>query len=344
MATNETIHVTFLRRPLLAALALALCSPAAARPPEVIRDIEVTAASLPLDADDPGQTVVGRLTYLGGLRLSAKPSRWGGFSSLEISPDGTRLFTATDRGNWWSAALTLENGVPVGIGENILVDMPDDTGQAIEGADNDSEGMAVTPAGDIYVSFERNHRIVRFTPPDPADPASLAQARPTLLDAPPELAAAPNNAGLEAIALMKDGTLFALTEAYLGAPGYNRGWLIRDGRWEPFEYKRTEPFDVTDAKQLPNGDMLVLERRFSMLGGLGARLCTIDGASIRPGARLECRTVAEMQPPHSIDNMEGLAVRTGDEGETIVYIISDDNLSALQRTVLLVFRLEPGRK
>ena len=121
----------------------------------------------------------------------------------------------------------------------------------------------------------------------------------------------------------------------------NQIWGPWDGKWEPFEYKRTEPFDPTDAKRLPNGDVLVLERRFSMIGGLGARVCEIDGAAIRPGARLDCRTIAEMQPPESIDNMEGLAVRRNEKGETIVYLISDDNFSRIQRTVLLVFRLEP---
>ena len=30
-----------------------------------------------------------------------------------------------------------------------------------------------------------------------------------------------------------------------------------------------------------------------------------------------------------------------EKGETIVYMISDDNFSGMQRTVLLVFRLEP---
>ena len=72
-----------------------------------------------------------------------------------------------------------------------------------------------------------------------------------------------------------------------------------------------------------------------------AALTLIAAATVKPGAKLDCRTVAEMQPPESIDNMEGLAVRVNEKGETIVYMISDDNFSRIQRTVLLVFRLEP---
>jgi hypothetical protein len=42
----------------------------------------------------------------------------------------------------------------------------------------------------------------------------------------------------------------------------------------------------------------------------------------------------------NIDNMEGVAVRQGPKGETFIYMISDDNYSPLQRTVLLMFELK----
>jgi hypothetical protein len=323
-----------------AALAAFTACPVAAKEART-RTPEVEVATLILNPDNPRETRVGRLTWLNGLKLSSKHWLFGGFSSLEISPDSTKLFTASDRATWWTVPLELKDGVPVGIGDSALHDMPDPEGLALEGGDNDAEGMALAPDGSVYVSFERNHRIIHYRLPDPADPGTLIRATPETLPSPPELASAPLNGGLEALALLNDKTLFALTESLRAGQGYNRGWLIRNGAWEPFEYKRTEPFDPTDAKRLPNGDVLVLERRFSMLGGLGARLCVIAGATIKPGAKLDCRTVADMQPPHPIDNMEGLAVRVNEKGETIVYMISDDNFSGMQRTVLLMFRLEP---
>jgi hypothetical protein len=42
----------------------------------------------------------------------------------------------------------------------------------------------------------------------------------------------------------------------------------------------------------------------------------------------------------NIDNMEGIAVRRGPKGETLLYLISDDNFSPLQRTLLLMFELK----
>jgi hypothetical protein len=329
-------------RPLLGAALLAafVSAPAAAGKVEThIPQVQVEA--LAFNPEKPAETRAGRLTWLGGLRLSSGDSRFGGFSSLEISPDGTSLLTASDRGTWWLATLRLKDGIPAGIGDSVLQDIPDPNGQILPEGENDSEGMAIAADGAVYMSFERHHRIVRYRPPDPKDLRTLGRSAQETLPSPPDLGHAPSNSGLEAIAMMDGRTLFALTESYQAERGYNRGWLVTDGVWKPFDYKRTEPFDVTDAKRLPNGDMLVLERRFSLLGGVGARLCVIAGATIRPGAKLDCRTLAELQPPQSIDNMEGLAVRRNERGETLVYMISDDNFSRLQRTVLLVFRLEP---
>jgi hypothetical protein len=40
---------------------------------------------------------------------------------------------------------------------------------------------------------------------------------------------------------------------------------------------------------------------------------------------------------YQIDNMEGLAVHRAGDGATVLTLISDDNFSPLQRTVLLQF-------
>jgi len=42
---------------------------------------------------------------------------------------------------------------------------------------------------------------------------------------------------------------------------------------------------------------------------------------------------------YEIDNMEGLSVHRSAGGETILTLISDDNFSAVQRTLLLQFTL-----
>ena len=50
--------------------------------------------------------------------------------------------------------------------------------------------------------------------------------------------------------------------------------------------------------------------------------------------------IAWLAAPLTIDNMEGLAIRK-EEGRTFIYLVSDDNFSPLQRTLLLKFELLP---
>jgi hypothetical protein len=43
----------------------------------------------------------------------------------------------------------------------------------------------------------------------------------------------------------------------------------------------------------------------------------------------------------AVDNLEGVAVTKGARGETLLWLISDDNFNALQRNLLLMFELTP---
>ncbi len=104
-------------------------------------------------------------------------------------------------------------------------------------------------------------------------------------------------------------------------------------------YAKEGAFTPTGAARLPDGDVIVLERRFTLLGGLAARLLRLEAAALRPGAALGGRELARLGPPLSVDNMEGIATRRGPGGETLIYLISDDNFHPLQRTLLLMFEL-----
>ena len=65
------------------------------------------------------------------------------------------------------------------------------------------------------------------------------------------------------------------------------------------------------------------------------------GSDVHEGARLDGKVLANLAfQDANIDNMEGLAVRRGPKGETLLYMISDNNFSMLQRTLLLMFELK----
>jgi hypothetical protein len=154
----------------------------------------------------------------------------------------------------------------------------------------------------------------------------------------------PSNTGLEAIGVAPArsplaGALVAIAEqARAGDESPTLGFILTGPRTGLFEVARSGGYDVTDLAFLPTGDMLILERRFSFLGGLGARLRRIAPGAIRPGAMVDGPVIFETGPSQQVDNMEGLALHQ-ENGETILTMISDDNFRSFQRTLLLEFAL-----
>ena len=65
-------------------------------------------------------------------------------------------------------------------------------------------------------------------------------------------------------------------------------------------------------------------------------------AGVKAGGIINGEVLADVAMNFNIDNMEGLAVRKGENGETLVYIVSDDNFNRpLQQTLLMLFELKP---
>ena len=96
--------------------------------------------------------------------------------------------------------------------------------------------------------------------------------------------------------------------------------------------------DVSDTTVLPGGDLVIVERKFGWTTGLYIRLRRLPIAEIRPGALVDGPVLIEADLGQQIDNMEGIGVhRAG--GETVLTLISDNNFSALQRTLLQQFSL-----
>ncbi len=93
---------------------------------------------------------------------------------------------------------------------------------------------------------------------------------------------------------------------------------------------------------LPSGDVLILERSFIPPASLAARIRLLAAADIAPGARLRGTEIAYLRPPLIVDNFEGMAVGRDGRGRTVLYLVSDDNYNALQRTLLLMFEWVGG--
>ena len=84
--------------------------------------------------------------------------------------------------------------------------------------------------------------------------------------------------------------------------------------------------------------MLVLERRYVPLGILSARITLVKGSHLRAGAKLIGKELLKLEQPLAAENYEGIAVKRTSKG-TMIFIVSDDNYSSFQQTLLLQFFL-----
>ena len=161
---------------------------------------------------------------------------------------------------------------------------------------------------------------------------------------PPAARKLPFNKGLEALVMVPKGlplagTLIAISERGLDADGNIIGFLVGGKTPGQFSVRRTDNFDVSDAVLLPSGDLLLLERKFSWLGGIGIRIRRIALASVAPGAVIDGPSIFNADLGNEIDNMEGIDAHVTAEGDTVLTLVSDDNFSMIQRNLLLQFTL-----
>ena len=130
-----------------------------------------------------------------------------------------------------------------------------------------------------------------------------------------------------------------MAQLIVGAVGAGIGFLIGGKTPGQFGIRRTDNFDVSDAVLLPSGDLLLLERKFSWLGGIGIRIRRIALASIAPGAVIDGPSIFGADLGNDVDNMEGIDAHVTTEGETVLTLVSDDNFSLIQRNLLMQFAL-----
>ncbi|MFQ5684248.1 MAG: esterase-like activity of phytase family protein [Candidatus Binatia bacterium] len=296
----------------------------------------VNAIPIKPDPETPSGKRLGRLTFLSGFELQSADPRFGGLSGLALSAHGTVLYAVSDRGYWLSAHLHHDDaGHLTALDHWTIGPLLTSEGAVVHGRLRDAEALARDRDGSFIVSFENVHRLWRY-PPLPTAFNSPAQHLP----APADLERAPSNGGLEAVTVLPDGRLLALTEQYKNPDGSLRGWLIEKQQFATIAYLASDDFQPTDLESLPSGNVLLLERRYSFVNGAQIRIQWLPRESLRTGARLKGKEIARLEPPLPVDNFEGMAVQEDPVAGTLVYLVSDDNYSSFQRTLLLQFRLE----
>ncbi|WP_417830897.1 esterase-like activity of phytase family protein [Terasakiella sp.] len=254
------------------------------------------------------------LKLLSVTQLEADSRAFGGLSAL-LKKDG-RLLAVSDRAHLFqfNPDMSLVDIMP-------LLEKNDDE---LDGDHRvDSESLADAGDGLIYVSFERDDRIV------PYNLAGYVMGKE--LPLPKEVYDLPFNDGLEAVETSSDGRLVIVAEGPKDAP--STFLWVQDGttKWQAYKLPLSDGFRPTGLTRLPDdGRMVLLERFYRPLQGVAIRLSVLN---VEIGQRE--KVLATLRSPTPLDNFEGIIAEKNEMGETILTLISDDNFSPLQRTLLM---------
>ncbi len=281
------------------------------------------------------ETRFGPLTFAGGFEIASRDPDFGQISGFRFVEPGGRFLAVGDIGTWFTGTIERDGeGRPVGVRDGRLQPMAnmEDKHRV------DAEGLAVA-GGDVFVSFERDHRVDRFALAEGA----MGNALETLDFLIPrnELR---YNAGLETVVATDPagphaGALIVVAERSIDTDGNIFAAILGGPEKGVFKVERTDEFDVTDGAMLPGGDLLLLERRFNYATGVAMRLRRVAGGDLRAGALVSGEVLYQAGMTHRIDNMEAMDVWRRADGALVVSLVSDDNQSFLQRTLYLEFVL-----
>lgn len=301
--------------------------------------VRIAISASPITAfeiENPSRQRFGSLEFRGGLVLASSYKAFGGISALRVQPDGEHFIALSDRASWLRGRIVYQNNRPSGITDAVMAPVLDAQGNPSPRWDTES---IAEDGGTLYVGLERINSIMRF---DYGQKGLLAGGQP--IPVPPEVKDLPYNQGLEAMVFVPKkfrlgGTLIALSERGLTEAGDLKAFLIGGPTPGLFAVKRTDGYDISDAAMLPGGDLLILERQYSLERGVAMRIRRIRLAAIKPGTLVDGRVVIEADMRCQIDNMEALSVHRSRSGELVLTLMSDDNFSPVQRTLLLQFVL-----
>ncbi|MBI3673324.1 MAG: esterase-like activity of phytase family protein [Rhizobiales bacterium] len=301
--------------------------------------IAVTTAPVARFQSVDASADLGPLQWRGGLVLDSPDESFGGLSGLILSSDCTSLLAVSDTGTWLRAVVYYEEGRIAGLTRTEWAPMRDAKGQPFAGKfDGDAEALASLGDGRYLVGFERFVRVGLYD-----IGRQGLNARFKLLPSPKAIGEGPPNGEIEALSHLTEGPWkghdLAISEAQFDANGNTRGWLWQGWKTVPFSVARLEDYKVTDAAMAPGGDILILQRSFGLSLLPGMAIARIRAADIKDSATVTPDLLFEGRAPaYAIDNMEGMALCRKD-GELRLTIVSDNNLSSLQRTLLLQFAL-----
>lgn len=288
----------------------------------------VVATPLPIPARSVGAVIVAEAWH-----IHSRNSQFGGISSMALIGD-RRFLMASDN----AIIVRLGLGQTGVVGPSSIRPLWLDTRASLRKSGRDLESMIRdAQSGRIWLGFEHQHRIMRFTDNLAGSDGEAVPAAMQGWNA---------NGGAEALALLPDRRMVVMAETS-GGPGGGTDALLFSG--DPvgdaavtatplrFAYDSEGRGQVTDAAALPDGRVLILHRTISAFDGWVSTLAVADSRDIATGRPWTSRTIARFARPRLAENFEALAIEPIAVGFSI-WMASDDNIARWQRTLLL--RLE----
>ena len=333
LAAPDIVHAQFSGAP---------SKPAAKDETFVTTAVSIDVNARPIASFDPrdrSHVRFGSLEWRSGLVLTSAFRGFGGLSGLRLDAKGEKFIALSDKGSWFTGRIVYSGREMTGLADVEASPMLGPDGRPITARGwFDSESIALDGSL-VYVGLERVNQVLRFD-----FSKGFTRAIGEVVPMPPAVKKLPYNKGLEALVMVPKGqplagTLIAMSERGLDPQGNIVAFLVGGPSPGSFAIRRTNNFDVSDAVLLPTGDLLILERKFSWLAGIGIRIRRIPLKSVAPGAVVDGPSIFDADLGQEVDNMEGIDAHVTAEGDTVLTMVSDDNFSLLQRTLLLQFTL-----
>ena len=313
-------------------LALTVCAitglwaaqrPAGSSTPVAAQSIHIDAVPVPLNPRDPSATAIGDFLYAGGLALTSQHTdRFREISDIVVTGQD-RLIAVGDGGIFFTARLVFDAAQRLtGMADASWAPLVGEDGKPLIGQSRiDAEGLAVLANGDRLVSFERDHRIWLY-PAVGATPHSVPSPDATFS----------SNFGMEALAT--DPTV--APDAYVvGEEMTGKTWTCRLTMpcVESHTVEKSGEFGLVAMNRLGKETMAYLLRAYDPFRGVRIMLQIVRSTTVM--------AQMDMALPLTVDNFEGLASVPSPNGRTRFYLMSDDNGSSTQRTLLLAFDWTP---
>lgn len=287
----------------------------------------ITATPADLNDEDANPPLPQSVTFAGGWNLTSDNANFGGLSGIETLSDGS-LLSISDVGAFvW---IGMKDSQPDGTARLAYM-LGQDGGQLSGKAEGDSEGLAFRD-GLAIVSFERNHRLEAFDLENCG-----ANARAALVARLPSEVGGKSideNLGAEALSVSPHGNLTYGFESLLRGPSpmgavFADGTSALTGQYadNPRGYSFVGRDEVASSSATPI--ILTLYRSYDPIRG-NRNIITWSTSSDR----------IELKRPMLVDNFEGIAGEIGEDGRLRIWLISDNNFSPRQQTLLYAFDVD----